>query len=56
MTKKIHLYSSKECPYCTELKQMLDSNNLHYEVTDVDEEEKEWEEIVEEINNNEHTY
>jgi glutaredoxin len=45
MTKKIHLYSSKECPYCTELKQMLDSNNLPYEVTDVDEEEKEWDEM-----------
>ncbi len=25
MTKKIHVYSTKDCPYCTELKQMLDN-------------------------------
>ena len=45
MNKKIHVYSTKDCPYCTDLKQMLDNHNLPYEVTDVDEEEKEWEEI-----------
>ena len=45
MNKKIHVYSTKDCPYCTELKQMLDNYNLPYEVTDVDEEEQEWEEM-----------
>ena len=75
MNKKIHVYSTEDCPYCTELKQMLDNHNLPYEVTDVDKEEKEWEEmcktlsiefvptviivddqILEEVNNNGHTY
>lgn len=45
MNKKIHVYSTKDCPYCTELKQMLDNYNLPYEVTDVDEEEEVWEEM-----------
>ena len=45
MNKKIHVYSTKDCPYCTELKQMLDNYNLPYEVTDVDEEEQEWVEM-----------
>ena len=50
MNKKIHVYSTKDCPYCTELKQMLDNYNLSYEVTDVDEEEKEWEEMCKTLN------
>ena len=50
MTKKIYLYSTKECPHCTDLKQMLDNNNLPYEVTDVDEEEKEWDEMCKTLN------
>tara|TARA_R110002020_G_scaffold396670_1_gene606836 strand:- start:136 stop:411 length:276 start_codon:yes stop_codon:yes gene_type:complete len=50
MTKKIHVYSTKDCPYCTELKQMLNNHNLPYEVTDVDEEEKEWEEMCKALN------
>ena len=45
MNKKIHVYSTEDCPYCTELKQMLDNHNLPYEVTDVEKEEKEWEEM-----------
>ena len=45
MNKKIHVYSTKDCPYCTELKQRLNNYNLPYEVTDVDEEEQEWEEM-----------
>ena len=45
MNKKIHVYSTEDCPYCTELKQMLDNHNLPYEVTDVDNQEKEWEEM-----------
>ena len=47
MTKKINVYSTKECPYCVELKQLLDVNNLIYEVIDVDEEEKEWDQLCE---------
>ena len=50
MTKNIHLYSTKDCPYCTDLKQMLNNHNLPYEVTDVDEEEKEWEEMCKTLN------
>ena len=50
MTKKINVYSTKECPYCTDLKQMLDNHNLPYEVTDVDEEEKEWDELCKTLN------
>jgi len=50
MTKKIHVYSTKDCPYCTELKQMLDNYPLPYEVTDVDEHEKEWDEMCEKLN------
>ena len=50
MTKKIHVYSSKVCPYCTELKQMLNDHQLPYELTDVDEEEKEWEEMCKTLN------
>jgi len=50
MTKKIHVYSTKDCPYCTELKQMLDNHLISYEVTDVDEEEKEWDEMCKTLN------
>ena len=50
MTKKIHVYSTKDCPYCTDLKQMLDNHLIPYEVTDVDEEEKEWEEMCKTLN------
>ena len=50
MTKKINVYSTKECPYCVELKQLLDTHNLPYEVTDVDEEEKEWDEMCKTLN------
>tara|TARA_R110000824_G_scaffold124207_1_gene282470 strand:+ start:1190 stop:1480 length:291 start_codon:yes stop_codon:yes gene_type:complete len=45
MDYKIYVYSTKECPHCTELKQLLDNNLMPYEVTDVDENEKEWEEM-----------
>ena len=50
MTKKIHVYSTKECHHCMELKQMLNDHDLPYEVTDVDEEEKEWEEMCKTLN------
>ena len=50
MTKKIHLYSTKDCPYCIELKEMLNNYNLPYEVIDVDENEEEWDEICKTLN------
>ena len=50
MNKKIHVYSTKDCPYCTELKQMLDNYPLPYEVTDVDENEEEWDEMCKTLN------
>jgi|TARA_R110000823_G_scaffold243977_1_gene368329 glutaredoxin len=50
MTKNIHLYSTKDCPHCMELKQLLNNNNIPYEITDVDEEEKVWDELCETLN------
>jgi len=50
MTKKIHVYSTKECHHCMELKQMLNNHNLPYEVTDVDNNEKEWDEMCKTLN------
>lgn len=50
MTKKIHLYSTKDCPYCIELKDMLTNYNLPYEVIDVDENEEEWDQICKTLN------
>ena len=50
MTKKIHVYSSQDCPYCTELKQMLDNYPITYEVTDVDKNEEEWDEMCKTLN------
>ena len=43
--KKIHLYSSQECPYCTEIKNLLTNGGYQYEVTDVDKEEKVWDDL-----------
>ena len=45
MDYKIYLYSTKECPHCIELKQLLDNNLLPYEMTDVDENEEEWDQM-----------
>lgn len=50
MDYKIYLYTTKDCPYCTELKQLLDNNLLPYEATDVDENEEEWEEMGKTLN------
>ena len=48
--KDIHVYSTKDCPYCLELKQMLDNHNLSYDITDVDENEKEWDDLCKKLN------
>ena len=50
MAKKINIFSTKECPSCIELKQLLDNHLIPYEVTDVDEEEEEWEELCKTLN------
>ena len=47
--KTIHLYSSQECPHCSELKQLLTNGGYLYEVTDVDKEEKVWDELCEKL-------
>jgi len=47
--KKIHLYSSQECPYCTEIKHLLTNGGYQYEVTDVDKEEKVWDDLCEKL-------
>tara|TARA_Y100001938_G_C7726504_1_gene252509 strand:- start:82 stop:354 length:273 start_codon:yes stop_codon:yes gene_type:complete len=47
--KKIHLYTSLECPHCSELKQLLTNAGYSYEVTDVDKEEEVWDELCEKL-------
>lgn len=46
--KKIVLYTTSECPYCNELKKLLNKDNIHYTDVDVNKEEneEEWEKIV----------
>jgi glutaredoxin len=52
MTKTIQLYSTNDCPYCIELKGMLDKVSVPYKVIDVDdkENESEWELLGKEFN------
>ena len=43
--KQVMLFSQKNCPYCTELKDLMDSNAIPYTVKDIEEHEKEWEAV-----------
>jgi len=43
--KEVLVYSQGNCPYCTELKGLLDNNTIPYRVKDIDKHKKEWESI-----------
>jgi|TARA_R100000900_G_scaffold127004_1_gene101701 glutaredoxin 3 len=42
---EVLIYSQDSCPYCTELKGLLDTNGIPYRVKDIDKHEKEWDSI-----------
>tara|TARA_R110002012_G_scaffold212790_1_gene383861 strand:- start:137 stop:412 length:276 start_codon:yes stop_codon:yes gene_type:complete len=42
---EVLIYSQDSCPYCTELKGLLDNNGIPYRVKDIDKHEKEWDTI-----------
>ena len=48
--KKVILYSTKDCPYCLELKSSLTNASIQYEMVDVDENEKQWDDLCETLN------
>jgi glutaredoxin len=48
---KIIVYSMVGCPYCTELKDLLDDSGIDYIERDVKKYEEEWEVIMGETNN-----
>ncbi|MDB3870633.1 glutaredoxin family protein [bacterium] len=50
MKKKVILYSTKDCPYCVELKNSLNNAAIQYEMVDVDENEKQWDDLCETLN------
>jgi len=43
--KQVLVYSQDNCPYCSELKGLLDTNAIPYTIKDIDKNEKEWEDI-----------
>ena len=46
MEKLIILYSQKGCPYCIELKESLNKENINYVVRDIDKYSLEWDKVV----------
>tara|TARA_R110000787_G_scaffold80569_2_gene175223 strand:- start:1744 stop:2019 length:276 start_codon:yes stop_codon:yes gene_type:complete len=40
--KKIVIYSQNGCPYCDELKNMLQSEGIDYSVKDIDDNKDDW--------------
>ena len=45
MDKLIILYSQQGCPYCIELKESLDNENIDYVVRDIDKYRLEWDKV-----------
>ena len=45
--KKVKIYSTPACPYCTTLKQYLKDNNIDFESIDVSSDEKAAKEMIE---------
>jgi len=43
----VKVYTTETCPYCTQVKQFLDENDVEYEEVDVSESEEGREEMVE---------
>tara|TARA_R110002167_G_scaffold330335_1_gene536988 strand:- start:38 stop:310 length:273 start_codon:yes stop_codon:yes gene_type:complete len=48
--KKVILYTTKDCPYCLDLKSLLNNTAIKYEMVDVDENEKQWDDLCETLN------
>ena len=46
-SKSVEVYTTETCPYCTQVKQFLDENDVEYEEVDVSESEEGREEMVE---------
>ena len=44
--KKIIIYSQDGCPYCSELKESLNVNNIPYISRDIDKHTEEWDKIT----------
>ena len=47
----IIVYSQDSCPYCQELKELLDEAGIPYKVKNIDKYTKEWEKISKSSNN-----
>ena len=45
--KKIVIYSQSGCPYCEELKNLLQSEGVNYSVKDIDDNKEDWDVISE---------
>ena len=45
MGKEVILYSSKECPHCSDLKTLLTNAGIEYVVVDVDKDEAQWDDL-----------
>lgn len=50
MQKKVVLYSTKDCPYCLDLKTSLNNAGITYDIVDVDENEEQWDDLCETLN------
>jgi glutaredoxin len=50
---KVYLFSMEGCPHCQDMKSMLDSENIDYEVKDIDEYKDEYDEFVKLVDDNE---
>lgn len=50
---KVYLFSMDGCPHCQDMKSMLDSENIEYEVKDVEEYKDEYDEFIKLVDNNE---
>jgi len=43
---KVYLFSMDGCPHCQDMKSMLDSENIEYDVKDVEEYKDEYDEFI----------
>ena len=50
MGKEVVLYSSQECPHCSELKTLLTNAYIKYSVVDVDKDEAQWDDLCKTLN------
>ena len=50
---KVYLFSMDGCPHCQDMKSMLNSENIEYEVKDVEEYKDEYDEFIKLVDNNE---